>query len=391
MVAGSPGSGYHIAGLLSRIPVPAILRSDAVTVSLAAFIGSRLPIFLLASVFVGFVPVAADRLPHFQDAFTQWDGGWYLSIAQGGYQWKGSFMEQSNLAFFPLYPFLGKFFGGFLGGNARLGLLLASNLSFLAYLYLLHKLVSLDLDKSTASRAVTYVSVFPMSIFFSVAYTEATLLALVTGAFYFARTDRWKLAVLLGGLACVTRAAGIIVIFPLVYEYIRQKGLKPSILSLAAMLTPLAAYVAYVWRETGIPSGLMFTTSAWERAYTPLWDTALSAWGGVFRPDKPYDQSIIVMDALIFFAFLLLTILVVWRLPRSYAVYAVPAFLFATSTTVAGYPLASMSRYLLAVFPCFILLSILGRNTLVHRCLVSTFTAFLGVVTIYFFGSFWIA
>lgn len=390
MVAGSRESRHNIAGMLSRTPVLAVLRSDAMTVSLAALIGSRLPIFLVASIFIGFVPAAADRLPPFPDVFTLWDGGWYLSIAQVGYQWKGSFMEQSNLAFFPLYPFLGKFLGIILGGNTRLGLLLASNLSFLAYLYLLHKLVSLDLDKAAALRTVTYVSIFPMSIFFSVAYTESTLLALVTGAFYFARTDRWKLAVLLGSLACITRAAGVIVILPLVYEYVRQKGLRPSILSLASMLTPLAAWAGYVWYKTGIPSGLMFTTSAWDRAYTPLWDTALSALGGMLRQAKPYDQSIIMMDALIFFAFLLLTALVVWRLPRSYAVYAVPAFLFATSTTVAGYPLASMSRYLLAVFPCFVLLSVLGRNTLVHRCLVSTFTAFLGIVTIYFFGSFWV-
>ncbi len=390
MVAGSRESRHSIAGMLSRTPVLAALRSEAITVSLAAFIGSRLPIFLLATVFAGFIPVAADRIPNFPDSFALWDGGWYFEIARDGYLWSGSFAEPSNLAFFPLYPFLGKFIAVALGGNTRFGLILASNLSFLAYLYLLHKLVSLDLDKAAARRTVTYVSIFPMSLFFSVAYTESTLLALVTGAFYFARTDRWKLAVLLGSLACITRAAGIIVIFPLVYEYVRQKGLRPSILSLASILTPLAAWAGYVWSKTGIPSGLMFTTSAWERADTPLWDTALSAVGVMFRQAKPYDQAIVMMDTLIFFAFLFLTILVVCRLPRSYALYAVPAFLFATSTTVAGYPLASMSRYLLAVFPCFILLSVLGRNTLVHRCLVGTFTAFLGIVTMYFFGSYWI-
>ncbi|MDP2727134.1 MAG: hypothetical protein Q8P59_06285 [Dehalococcoidia bacterium] len=375
---------------MPRIPIPAAFSSDTTRDTLAVFVASRLPIFLLASLFVGFVPVSAGLLPHFPDAFALWDGGWYFSIAQEGYAWPGSLMEQSNLAFFPLYPFLGKLLGIILGGNTQLGLLLASNLSFAVYLYLLHRLVSLDLDNAAALRTVTYVSIFPMSLFFSASYSEATLLALVTGAFYFARTGRWRAAVALGSMASLTRMAGLIVVLPLLYEYIRQKGVRPSILSLSLIPASTAAYAAYVWHKTGAPTGLMYITSAWDRAPSPLWETARLAFEGLYQPAKPYDYSIIAMDALIFFAFLLLTALVVWRLPRSYAVYAVPAFLFATSTTVAGYPLASMSRYLLAVFPCFIAMSIPGKSRLVHQTLVATFGVFLGIVTIYYFGSFWV-
>ena len=72
------------------------------------FVGSRLPIFLLASVFAGFVPVSPERLQSFPAIFGYWDAGWYLQIAEGGYEWSGSFVKESRLAFFPLYPFLGK-------------------------------------------------------------------------------------------------------------------------------------------------------------------------------------------------------------------------------------------------------------------------------------------
>ena len=56
--------------------------------------------------------------PHFLiDIWTRWDSKWYLSIAENGYTPAADLSSTiSNVAFFPLYPYLIKFFNLLLPG-----------------------------------------------------------------------------------------------------------------------------------------------------------------------------------------------------------------------------------------------------------------------------------
>jgi Gpi18-like mannosyltransferase len=131
---------------------------------------------------------------------TRWDGGWFLRIAQEGYNLKSA-------AFFPLYPFLIKTLQG-VGLSSQAAALLISNTSFLLMLIVFYHLVTLDYPESVAVRSLWYLAMFPTAFYFSVMYTESLYLFLVMLTLYLGRTRRWMLASLCGMLASLSRSLG---------------------------------------------------------------------------------------------------------------------------------------------------------------------------------------
>ncbi len=103
----------------------------------------------------------------------RWDAVHYLNIATVGY-------HGTDMAFFPLFPLLIRIFGS-LAGNHLIAGLVISNACFFFGLLFLYKLLEREYDRSTARRAIFYVSIFPSAVFFSAVYTESLLL-MVTGA-----------------------------------------------------------------------------------------------------------------------------------------------------------------------------------------------------------------
>jgi hypothetical protein len=390
-VAYRPATHQGAGALLARCRQA--LRAEVWAAPLSIFAGSRLAVFALALLFIGLFPVGADSKPSFLQAFAQWDGGWYTGIAAGGYSWQGPGV-QSNVAFFPLYPFLGKLVGLFMGGP-RVGLFVVANASFAVYLVYLYRLVSVDFDAGTGLRAILYVAVFPLSFIYSCLYTESTMLALIAAAFYYARRGRWRVAVPLGALASLTRLAGLVVLLPLAWEYYRQKGLQWRGLSLAAVPAGTAAFALYVYRLTGSPlSFTTITSQAWSRHFTWPWDTVRIGLDVVTRvPLASYIASIALVDVATIVLFGLLSLAAIRWLPTSYWLYALPATLLAISSTLspdAGLPTASLARYLLAVFPAFIVLALAGRNRYVHYLITFACAVLLGPLAIYFFSGIWV-
>src|SRR5437660_1226444 len=82
---------------------------------------------------------------------ARWDAVWYLGIAHHGYTIEAGGAARST-AFFPLYPLLVRVFAGF--SRSPGALLVASYVvslaAFAGALYLLHKLVSLELGRPLA-------------------------------------------------------------------------------------------------------------------------------------------------------------------------------------------------------------------------------------------------
>lgn len=87
------------------------VTTEPLVTPLSVFFGSRIALYILVLFFAGFFPGKPDEKPNFIEAFSQWDGAWYLSIATDGYQWPGNTEVQSNVVFFPLYPLLGRMVG----------------------------------------------------------------------------------------------------------------------------------------------------------------------------------------------------------------------------------------------------------------------------------------
>ena len=159
-----------------------------------------------------------EGLSPFVDAFARWDAQRYVRVAMEGY----AQADTASHAFFPLFPTLIAVGAALTGrtdvpGHELIGVLIA-NVALVAAVMALIALVRLDHDRRTASRAAWYVMVFPTTLFLSAAYAESLFLALSVGAVLGARTQRWGIAGVLGGLATLTRPFGILVVVPMAVE-----------------------------------------------------------------------------------------------------------------------------------------------------------------------------
>ncbi len=133
----------------------------------------------------------------------RWDAVHYLDIATQGY-------HGTDMAFFPLYPFLIRDARESLIGNHLVAGLVISNASFFFGLLFLYKLLEHEYDRSIARRAIFYVSIFPTAVFFSAVYTESLFFMLTVASFYYMRAHRWWLAGVIGFFAALTRVEGVL-------------------------------------------------------------------------------------------------------------------------------------------------------------------------------------
>ncbi len=400
--SGEQGAGTQPTGPMGAGDLRALLRgwrerltSEPLRTPLALFFGSRIALFLFVAFFTGLFPVAADQKPSFLNAFSRWDGGWYVSIARDGYQWKG-LATQSNVAFFPLYPLLGKVTSFFVLGNVQLALFLVSNVAFAFALYYLYRLTEHEFDSGTAGRAVLYLAAFPLAFIFSCLYSESLFIALVAAALFYARAERWRPAIALATLATLTRSAGLALLPALAYEYWRQKEGRLDRKAAALAIIPLgtASYMAYLWSLTGTPLAFIAVQRSWDRQSVYPWGMLRIGWQLLTtQPLTRYITAIAIVDVFAVIGTLLLLILAWRRLPAMYWIYGLLVFLVSTSTALdpsKGLPTASVARYLMSIVPAFIILAYLGRRRYVHYALLFIFLILQGPLALYFFSNVWV-
>ena len=134
--------------------------------------------------------------------------------------------------------------------------------------------------RSDAARwAVICYAVAPLTVFFSVVYTEAPFIALALGAWLCGRRRRWGWAGLLAGLACTLRITGPLLVVGLAVMYVQTEGrgpmkwrLRPSALTL--MSGPLFVVGYFAWLRAGTGQWDAWTTAQREgfgRASAPPW------------------------------------------------------------------------------------------------------------------------
>jgi hypothetical protein len=185
------------------------------------------------------------------NVWLRWDTTWYLIIADSGY---GG--NDGSIAFLPLYPWLIQLTGFLLGGNLLLGAILVSNLAGLTALILLYELISLErVFKTNPIQSVLALLLFPSAFFLFAAYTESLFLMLILAACLCAQHKRWLAAGTLAALATLCRLQGILLMPVLLWFYLaaaaEARGMQPL------------AQIQTIWK--------MFTTSAeWKKAQPAL-------------------------------------------------------------------------------------------------------------------------
>lgn len=307
--------------------------------------------------------------------WANWDGGHFRGIAENNY------LPQQTV-FFPLYPMLIKFLM-FFNIHSLWGGLILSNLSLIFSLFFLYKLTLLDFSSKIAQKTVFTLLIFPTSFYLGAVYSESLFLLLTLSCFYFMRTNKMFWAILLGAGAVATRLVGIIVFFSLI-NYKKIFSVKNLLITL--MLLPIPIYMLFQQVLFQNLFGFLTNELSWQRHLTfPL------------KPVLSYGKYLILTGwqignmprALIEFLFFLGGLVGLYfsfkKLPLSYSIYFLVSLILPTFSGT----LVAMPRYLLTIFPLFILLGLI-ENEILQKLWVFFSILLLAAYTILFINWYWV-
>ena len=389
---GAEWSGRAVAlgiGVFFVIKIIAAARCDhAIREVLVTFVVTRFPLIViaeLAAVIIGqrageHVAVSSNPL---LNVWGRWDAVHYVDISTRGYY-------GTDMAFFPLYPWLISVLGHLTGNHVVSGLLI-SNIAFFFGLYYLYKLVEEHYDRGVAHRAIFYTSIFPTAIFFSAVYTESLFFALTVAAFYNIRRQRWLAAGIIGFFAALTRVEGVLLVAPMLIEIIVSRKVVTNWFTraFAVMATGsgLLCYMAYLWVLQGDPLFFSHVQSNWDRKLAPPWTSITHS----FHVITTAHVSTTVATQCLELAFTIFMVVILCTgfqaMRRSFAAYTALSILVPMSTS----SLMSMPRFALVLFPLFIVLAVWGRRPTVNNAIVSFSLPLLGLFTVLFADWYWVA
>ncbi|HZC06869.1 MAG TPA: mannosyltransferase family protein [Ktedonobacterales bacterium] len=348
--------------------------------AVAAWLGQRLLIGALVAVWQvtlhTFSPAAFYRV------WTLYDGIFYTLIAERGYR------LLTEAAYFPLYPLLMHMTAPLVGGHVRLAGLIVANACALAAFILLGRLVAHEFGAGVARQTLFYYAIFPTGLFFASIYTESLFLLLSVGAFLCIRQRRWLLAGVVIALATLTRAPGALLLLPLTIEAWRAlrpawsamsgaRRLRVGLTLVSASALPVCAFLAlqlYLTHLYGIPNVLS------RAADDPAWLRYLDwPWAGVMNDfatladGSPFIPVLEIVKDVTFLGFWLGLSLVMllprgwtsWtNIPRAWVAYGWASLLqvLVLPAHIRGGALMSVPRYMLVIFPCFVLLALVSER-----------------------------
>ena len=367
----------------------ALVSSEALSI----FLWSRLALWT-AAVFalLAFVPNRhpnADRwdsprlheLGYGIDVWARWDSDWYLLIAQEGY----SDSPSSTPAFFPLYPGLVAVLGRLLAGHYVLAGVLLSLAACAVAFVLLHRLALQLLDAAGARRAVLYLAVFPTALFLGAVYSESLYLALALGSFLLAERGRFFGAGAVAGLAMLTRPVGIALLPALAVLAWRSSDRRRALLGVAAAAPIAAIYPLLLGLWIGEPfaplraqEGIWERTLSWAGPFGGLWN----GFAALADADPARTLALNVQQLAFTLLFLGLAALAWRRFGAPYGLFALVSLAIPLSVPAERFPLLSMSRFGLVVFPLVLALAALGARRRLHEPIVAVSALLLGVAVV---------
>jgi Mannosyltransferase (PIG-V) len=325
--------------------------------------------------------------------WANWDGAWFAQIAHHGYA-----SGAGTPAFYPLYPALLAVLGRvFAGQYVVAGIVLALACAAVAFV-LLRRLTALELGDEAASRATLALAIFPLSFFLQAVYSESLFLVLAIATFYAARKERWALAAAALALAFLTRPTAIALwIAALILAW--RSPLRRRALELIVP-TPLAfiAFPILLKHQTGDAFAFIHAEKYWHRHFSALGplggiiDGAKAAGHGVHAiiatstpPDWTYPANLdlketaaVNVEAFAWLVLFVVLAVVVWRaLGAAYGAYAAVSLAIPLAEPWNVFPLFSLPRFGLVIFPFFMVLGLLARTRVRLTVLVACSTLLL--------------
>ncbi|MGB3330689.1 MAG: mannosyltransferase family protein [Thermomicrobiales bacterium] len=362
------------------------------------------------------------------EPLTLWDGTWYRLVAWLDYGPSYS----ANAAFFPLYPFMMRWGHEITGLSYEVIGYFISNLAFLGALIILYRLVQCDFTELIARRSLWAIALFPTAFFFSAVYTESLFLLLAVGTLYAARQGHWAIAGLCGLFAALTRNSGVMLLAPLAVLFIQQFGWNPRRWFPAGVFAalPIAGIAIYgrilqnanmgflAWidqqwqwnrfsampwqtfkctlfgctasvRQWGVVQQLPVVSIDWgwigELLRHPTWTTVTSfEWR-----DRVANSD--VLELVVTIAAFALIIVGARRVPLYYLAFVLPPLLVPLFSPSQVHPLMSMPRFVLPLFPLFVIAILQIRSRRVGWTLAILSSIALILLTMQFSSWYWVS
>ena len=317
-------------------------------------------------------------------SWAQWDGGHYFSISQRGYQLLGDY------AFFPLYPSVVKLLD-FATNNTLLSGLIISNISFLLFLIVFAKVLTLRFNKSVAFSSVITFLLFPTTFFAVSFYSESLFLLLTVLVFLFLKNRNFLLASIAASFASVTRLPGVTLAIAISWAYFANLQfnlgkIKSRSLYICVAFFGFAVYSIFLAANLNDPFAYLSSQSQWQRAVTDPISTIFSyLWAFAHLEHRPINDY---FDLLLTTAFLAILILGIRKIPTSWWIFSILVILLPASTGT----LTSMPRYLLASLGAFVILGqYFNKSPQVKLTLWTISLALQAILATLFINGYWVA
>lgn len=341
-------------------------------------------VYILSILFVSYFGFLT--LPHsgkfsndFFSSFSNWDGRYYLSIAENGY------LEDFQYAFFPLYPLLIKLLTIFTRDYLFSAVIISISASFLGF-QILYKLVALDFDKKTAEKTVLALIFFPTSFYFLTAYSEGLFFLLAVTSLYFLRVNKLFPAIIFASLASATRITGLALVIAVLIEMQLTVGISRK--NWYVLLAPLGfvIYCLFLYNQASDLFYFLTAEKHWQRQLSipgfSFWDTIKS----LTTPNFINSHFSPVLDLIFATLGLGLAIRSFRFLPISYSLFAI----LSVGLPLLTHTLSSIPRFLLPVFPIFILLGLI-KNRYINLSYQVISLMILSIFTVLFINGYWVS
>lgn len=323
----------------------------------------------------------------FLGVFARWDAGWFLRIAEHGYD------TRQSAAFFPLYPLcvraLALVVRSHLAAGFIISLVAAAGAAWLLY-------------RLTRSRdAVLLLALYPIAYVFTSVYSDGLFLLFAIAAFDAAVRGRSLGAGVFGCFAVATRLLGL-ALLPALLVLLWRRG-RLALAPLLLLPAALGAYMVYLHEHFGDAFAFAHAESGYWLRHTPTLGPVTGLWDAVHSGEQGLAQLVLHLPsngsygkpeqfAIWNLTNLVLLVVAVWltwlawrRLGTAYGVYSLATLVIVLSSPAAVVPLTSLPRFLLADFPLFIVLAPY------RRVLVPVFAALGAAAAVAFSRGIWVA
>jgi hypothetical protein len=341
-------------------------------------------------------PWEGDEQRHLLSRYSlRWDAGWYLSVIRDGYSYNPD--SQSNIAFFPAFPYLARLLETVLPMGEVLAGLLVVHLALFGALLYIYQLIRIDYPDDTAWRTLFFLLIFPAAFFFSAFYAESLILFGMAATIYHARRGQWLLTGLFGTFTGLTKLIGVILIIPVGLELLRQGALRRNNIRAwvggALTLAGGLAYLVYLQFSLGDFRAYFWNQEHWNRdSFDPdPFVTFAQFLTGQEMGYLPYPGELMelhnyyfLMDMGTLLIFLAAGVYLWLRVLPAYGALVLAG---AMVPALSGTPLA-LARYMVILFPVFLLVGRIKSEPVRYAiAMISIFG--LGLTTYLFVNGFW--